>query len=92
MAGQSKGSIKRRRAGKGRAEQNARTKRNVQRRRLKFERRIKAQIEEAGDSKIPVYRRGYNGSHRGELSHHESKAERLRAHLAWSIGMRRRWN
>ena len=29
MAGQSKGSIKRRRAGKGRAEQNARTQRNV---------------------------------------------------------------
>ena len=75
MAGQSKGSIKRRRAGKGRNAQNDRTKRNVQRRRLKFERRIKAQIEEAG---------AFNPL--------ASKAERLRAHLRWSIGMRRRWN
>ena len=75
MAGQSKGSKKRRRAGKGRAEQNARTQRNVQRRRLKFERRIKAQIEEEAAGN-PL----------------TSKAERLRAHLAWSIGMRKRWN
>jgi len=92
MAGQSKGSVKRRRAGKGRNAQNDRTKRNVQKRRLKFERRIKAQIEEAGDSKIPVYRRGHGDSHRGDLSHYESKADRLREHLKWSIGMRQRWN
>jgi len=96
---QSKGRIKRR------AEQTARTKGNVQRRRLKFERRIKAQIEEAVRNRgkpdeearhpvhtRPVYHKGYNGSHRGNLSHYESKAERLRAHLAWSIGMRKRWN
>jgi hypothetical protein len=70
--------------------QRARTTRNVAKRQLKFERRIKAEIEEAGDSKIPVYHRGYDGSHRGDLSHHESKADRLRAHLKWSVGMRRR--
>ena len=98
---QSKGRIKRR------AEQTARTKRNIQKRRLKFECRIKAQIEEAvrnrgkpdEEARHPVsehvrrvYHKGYNGSHRGNLSHYESKAERLRAHLAWSIGMRKRWN
>ena len=78
MAGQSKGSIKRRRAGKGRAEQNARTQRNVQRRRLKFERRIKAQID-ATENK---WRWGED----------VTVADNLRAHLAWSIGMRQRWD
>ncbi len=94
MAGQSKGSKKLRRSmrtGRHNA-QKVRTTRNIAARRRKFERRIAAQIEEVGDSEIPVYQRGYDGSHRGDLSHHESKAERLRGHLKWSIGMRQRWN
>ena len=94
MAGQKTSGKKTRRAGNGRKAQNDRTKRNVQKRRLKFERRIKAQIEEAGDGEyqIPIYQRGHGDSHRGRLERYESKAERLREHLKWSIGMRQRWN
>ena len=78
MAGQKTSGKKIRRAGNGRKAQNDRTKRNVQRRRLKFERRIKAQI----DATEKKWRWGTD----------VTVADNLRRHLRWSIGMRQRWN
>ena len=78
MAGQKTSGKKTRRAGNGRKAQNDRTKRNVQKRRRAFERRIEAQI----DATEKKWRWGTD----------VTVADNLRRHLRWSIGMRQRWN